>query len=445
MKKIALIMLVVYTATFINPTRSEAAVPLVVLGGAAIATVAIGAGVAAGVKYYQQTGENPLAGAWAAAQTSAYQNYVWLKAYQGVLKNLVTPASFPNAQEQLIGAAGWVGASLGDLYDYSKNAAAGTVDSLKNLFNQYTSTGDYTSLVSGQIITEQGKNWRIGNSPVSGWITLANYAALTGLHNFADGRTYTIEIIPNNSEGVLMVYDPRTAVDVNGGYKYKTWLYGLYVTNSAATALPGQPGVDWQGIKDKLVAQPNVITPADLAKAIQGLQQALVQKAGAQPTTADPKPAEKPITQQDIQNFLQQNYNEVQNIANTIINNPASTAQEIAAAENAAEQAKEETEKYSPVTNTGFAEAYNPGQFNIPQRFTQFITNVKSSSLFSFSSNFFNSLPAGGSPIYTIDAGSYGIYTVNLEETLGSGLSILKKVLLVVFGFLSIRAIIMKR
>ena len=97
--------------------------------------------------------------------------------------------------------------------------------------------------------------------------------------------------------------------------------------------------------------------------------------------------------------------------------------------------------------NTGdFSNPYSPGEeFNIADRFNMFIGKVKQSSLFSFSSNFFNSIPGGGNPNYTIDAGSYGTYTIDLSENIGSGLAILKTILMIVFSFISIRVIILKQ
>lgn len=97
--------------------------------------------------------------------------------------------------------------------------------------------------------------------------------------------------------------------------------------------------------------------------------------------------------------------------------------------------------------STGTSEAYAPSSnpYDIPTRFNTFLTTVKSSSLFSFSTSFFESLPSGGSSVYAIDAGRYGNHTVDLSDTMSTGLSILKSILLACFGFLSIRAVIMKR
>ena len=104
-----------------------------------------------------------------------------------------------------------------------------------------------------------------------------------------------------------------------------------------------------------------------------------------------------------------------------------------------------DTQYFSAIQNYGFAEPYNPGEFNISARFTQFLNNVKSSGLFSFSNDFFNSLPGGGSPIFEIEGGIFGSHRIDLSETMSGGLAVLKTVLLALFGFLSIRAVIMKR
>ena len=106
-----------------------------------------------------------------------------------------------------------------------------------------------------------------------------------------------------------------------------------------------------------------------------------------------------------------------------------------------------ETETFSPIGSSGFGEAYTPdGEYDIPVRFNTFLNTVKSSGLFSFSSGFFNSLPGGGSPVYTINGGqTFGSHSIDLSETMTIGLAVLKTILMACFGFLSIRAIIMKR
>ena len=120
-------------------------------------------------------------------------------------------------------------------------------------------------------------------------------------------------------------------------------------------------------------------------------------------------------------------------------------AAELAKAQEAEAQ-KDTEENFSSINDNPFQESYSPGEFDIPARFTTFLQNVKTSGLFSFSSSFFNSLPGGGSPQLTIDGGqTFGTHTFDFSQSLGGGLTILKSVLLALFGFLSVRAVIMKR
>lgn len=110
---------------------------------------------------------------------------------------------------------------------------------------------------------------------------------------------------------------------------------------------------------------------------------------------------------------------------------------------------EEEEETFSSISTEGFGTAYTGDgtQFDIPTRFNSFLSSVKSSSLFSFSTDFFDSLPGGGSSVYQIDGGTTfgGVHTIDLSDTMSVGLAVLKAVLLALFGFLSVRAIIMKR
>lgn len=167
------------------------------------------------------------------------------------------------------------------------------------------------------------------------------------------------------------------------------------------------------------------------------------------------------VTNYDIQNFSNQElydnrqehidyltnqYNDAVTNNNTNLANYYKDQihnQETQQQEDVLQQEKEES--FSPISDNPFEEPYNPGPFDIPTRFTTFLNNVKSTGLFSFSSSFFNSLPGGGSPIYTVEAGTYGTHTIDLSETMATGLAVLKTVLLLLFGFLSIRVVILKR
>ena len=126
----------------------------------------------------------------------------------------------------------------------------------------------------------------------------------------------------------------------------------------------------------------------------------------------------------------------------TVTGNPASVGQP------AESDGDEEGETFGPIGNgSGFNDPYSPGGSgtDLNGRVDQFFTNVKASPLFSFSDSFFSSVPTGGSSTYSIEAGMYGSHDVDLSESLSVGLPYLKAILLVCFGFLSIRCLIMKR
>lgn len=149
---------------------------------------------------------------------------------------------------------------------------------------------------------------------------------------------------------------------------------------------------------------------------------------------------------QDNIDYLTNQYNQAVTNNNTELANYYQDKIQEEQARQEEEQAKEEKEEsFNPISDNPFEEPYDPGPYDIPERFTSFLNNVKSTGLFSFSSSYFNSLPGGGSPIYTVEAGTYGTHVVDLSETMGTGLAVLKTVLLLLFGFLSIRVVILKR
>lgn len=151
------------------------------------------------------------------------------------------------------------------------------------------------------------------------------------------------------------------------------------------------------------------------------------------------------IIGQGMQDYIDQ----LQDLVNADPTNTALQAQLAEALRDQAvqqgEEIKEIPETFDSISDSPFDSPYETGTFDIPARFSSFMNNVQGSGLFSFSSGFFNSLPGGGSPVYTIEAGQYGTHIVDLSSTLGTGLAVLKTVLLLLFGFLSIRVVILKR
>lgn len=172
------------------------------------------------------------------------------------------------------------------------------------------------------------------------------------------------------------------------------------------------------------------------------------------PTDISDYPPAQPINPAEINQWAQSHGANAQQsyidyLQSLVDANPGDTSLAAQLAQAQADQAKQEAEdvkdSFGQITDNPFESPYNPGSFDIPARFTTFLNNVQSTGLFSFSSSYFNSLPGGGSPVYTVDAGTYGIHTIDLSETMSTGLAVLKTVLLLLFGFLSIRVVILKR
>jgi len=169
-------------------------------------------------------------------------------------------------------------------------------------------------------------------------------------------------------------------------------------------------------------------------------------------TTANPSLIREPlpITNNHVNNYKTNQINQALNNTVTTTNNnylnDPSSATATASAVAVAEQAKEENkETFNPPPADAFNTPFVKASPTFGERFTTFINNMKASPLFSFSQGFFGSVPGGGSPVFTVNAGTYGTHTYDMSIYLTAGLVVLKSVLLCMFGFLSIRTVILKR
>ena len=69
---------------------------------------------------------------------------------------------------------------------------------------------------------------------------------------------------------------------------------------------------------------------------------------------------------------------------------------------------------------------------------------MENSGLFALPNEFANSIPGGGTSTYTVDLGSYGTFTGDLADY-SDQIAVVKTVLLLVFSFLSIRVVMLRR
>ena len=436
-----------------SPTTSTTGGQLASLsssGSLFLADTLAGAAGIAGIAYYSRTGKDPVYAAFDAVASAA--DALFVPAYQAFKAKFVSPESYPASAAQYVGVEGSVGAKLGDIVDFVSNSADGLYSDLKSLFasNVLPSIGYPSgSLSSGTVICDSsGALWKVisitsGNLNASSYSSYVTSSRPTIIY---DGHTGWFDSLS------FYVFYPELGVI---SYKYYQGVRIIVEPTTLPTTLdPTSGGYNYSGIKTQL--QDNL--DAALADEIRNAVKAM--PADQKILSSDPAPSAvpaqtaSPITNNDISNFFTSNttniYNQyltdIQSEDTTITNEVAKAAAETAKAqEEEAEKEEEEEETFNPITDSAFEEPYNPGEFDIPARFTQFLNNVKSSGLFSFSNDFFNSLPGGGSPVYEIEAGQYGHHTIDLSSTLSTGLAVLKTILLVCFGFLSIRAVIMKR
>jgi hypothetical protein len=420
---------------------------------AALSGLVSGAAGLAGVAYYERTGKDPVYAAFNAVATAA--DALFVPAYQAFKANFVSPESYPASAAQYVGVEGSVGAKLGDIVDFVKGSSSSAYDGLRNLFNSVSNDGFPSP--EGQVVQMDHfllrfpTTWNYQN-----YYSYNPQASLTDTYGNLVGTYYAIDSSATLPIGATVkIWKIVYPHYVNGVANYRLFWGNGVVVGDPATVNQSST-VDYPLLKTQLQANLNAALADEIRNAVKAMpNEQKITSSDPAPETA-PSSSPQPITNTQIQNFFAQNTTNVYNkTLETITNNSTSTTTEITnevagAASEAAkaqeEEATKETEEtFNPITASAFEEPYNPGEFDIPARFTQFLNNVKSSGLFSFSNDFFNSLPGGGSSVYEIEAGRYGHHTIDLSDTLSTGLAVLKTIFLVCFGFLSIRAVIMKR
>nr|WP_321467339.1 hypothetical protein [uncultured Desulfobulbus sp.] len=405
---------------------------------AALSGLVAGAAGIAGIAYYERTGQDPVYAAANAVASAA--DAIFQPAYQAFKANFVSPESYPASAAQYVGTEGSVGATIGDILNLVKSAVDDTYLNLASAIasNTSTTTVPSGSLGTGEIIQIGDTNYLITGGGTASGLAKTTISSATPYTATSSGKIFVIGADLYEYRGET--YNGIAAIGV-------VYLYRCSVTTAPATLYPGV-SINYPGLKDAL-SSPSPAVADELQTAIQNLPSDQKITSNDSAPSSVPAQSPSPLTNGQIQNFFTENTTNVYNEYLTSVQNGGDAVTGQVAAETAKaqeEEANKETEDtYSPINDNPFTSAYNPGEFDIPARMTTFLSNVKSSGLFSFSSAFFDSLPGGGTSTYTIEAGQYGTHTVNLNDTLSPGLAVLKAILLACFGFLSIRAVIMKR
>ena len=471
MKKVCLFTIFFYVLTFCQPPQVKA-VMLVddAMIGTAILTGITIAGIYGTATYYQQTGKNP----YTALLDGL--DYVFQPAVLAFKENFVTPETFPAEAAHYVGVEAQIGAKLSDMIDFIKDTASGLYQGWKDLIARNTTTnlGQMSGPAGvGDIFSFQGQNYQItgetwvqkaqavrpnGVQP-TGWIV-----EMSGAYTDGNGFQRTVGLGQTTAGGPIYVI---TTEPMNGNDPYYTTWRAFQVALNNSEDEPSYPPAaqtNVAGVKEDadqdLQNNPSAPWIGETPDVLKNMPEDQLVKSGQVGEIADGGRAEDlappVVSGSDVKKFFGQNAAAVASQAVAVANDPTSTAQQIAAAQtaaaaaaqtaaNAETQAEPQPETFTPIAASPFATPYSPGQFDIPLRFAQFLGNIRNSGLFSLPSSFFNSLPGGGSPVYEIEAGQYGHHTVDLSQTLSTGLAVLKTILLACFGFLAIRAVVMKR
>lgn len=387
---------------------------------------------------------------------------------------LVTPETFPNSGEVMLGKVASIGAKLDDIIKTAKADATTKYQDLKNFLQNFTTPGGIPS--SGMPSSLSGKTFTMTNGSTvvltyANWVTGMDPAYMQNQYN---SKTYKFKLTPTGGcyatgstpTGPWECFDGSS---YNGTWLGRVWGFNGSATSDPPTTPPTEDVIDFAGVKNGLASASSAVKeevdaaikeiPNSKEKAADGVPSSV---SGSSPTG---------ITQAEIDALLAKNTAAVAKMvadataqiaaANTNDANAqiaamqaaldaAKAAQESEAIQGTAEGEEEgdDEETFAGINPEGFTEGYKATEenFDIPGRFDSFLDNVKSSGLFSFSSGFFNSIPGGGSPVFTINGGqTFGSHSIDFSETMTTGLAVLKSILLACFGFLSIRAIIMKR
>lgn len=437
----------------VSPTEISSSPHLV--GYAAIAGLALPS-----IAYYQRTGTDPIY-ALANAVASA-SDAIFVPAYQAFKANFVSPETYPASAAQYVGVEGSVGAMISDFVDFVKSDQGATYPELNQLVaDNSTSDGLYpgpgmSNFPSGTVVTlTNGQNILVGAIDYASWADPVN------MQNQINSSPTKFYFQPSGGcrwNTVNRIYcitnEPRPNSFMVAYYEAPAW-----ATTSQSTISPTAGQLDYSALQQAL-NNPSPTQKEEITEAIKNIPTEKKIASTDPAPTSFPAQQPAPITENQIQNFFTSNTTNIYNEYLTNIQNGTATASDQVAAdlakaqeeevaklqEQPTEEEEQEEETFDGINISAFEPPYDPGPFDIPGRFQTFLNNVKSSGLFSFSSNFFESLPSGGDPVFEINGGeTFGTHTIDLSETFTGGLAVVKTVLLALFGFLSIRAIILKR
>ena len=461
MKRFIFPTLLFYLCSFAAPPPAHAYAQLAVV---AVGAVAAGCLATSGAgQYHLQANQSPSYVPASSDGTASASDYMFMPAYLAAgAYNVVTKTTFPAAQELYLAKTAAIGASIGTIFDAVNASASNVYTGLKSVYSSNQTGGVFDSSLAGAIpsgsivLCTNGSKVKLtgptSSTGTDGSVLPGQYSSATYKFPIAGGGCFSVA---STQVGEWHCYNGSSW---NGTWLTKIWIYNGASTTNDPTLNPPPYVVDYNGLKTSLSHLSSQVAE-EVKDILSKTSPPAATTAGSVPTTVANASSAPTLTQTEINNwYTTNNYEVAQAAADQAASAAAADPTNAQAAQAAADAAviaaqaaadaadpEEEAETFSAINASPFQNAYNPGSFDIPTRFTTFLQNVKTSGLFSFSSAFFDSLPGGGSPVYTVHAGHYGTHTIDLSDTMSTGLAVLKSILLACFGFLSIRAVIMKR
>lgn len=375
-------------------------------------------------------------------------------------QSIVTPESFPDTSDVFLGKVSNLSTKVSDFVDHVKNAASSLYTDLKDLIQaNSTVPPSQNGPEIGNILTVPGKEQKFKWTNIGTYTQYSSENTVPGSIKSGIFFRYPQPSTGSYNEPMWIAYDGTDIYMAKTnqwyGYPYiQLWkLLGNWVADPADWEAPPSV-INYDSLKPALESASSEVSE-EISDALKDMPASKVDTDG------------QVLTAAEIKSLLAQNTAAVAKAAAdaaaaVAAANPGDAAAQIAAGQAALEAAKtaaeaaaqegeevgDEEETFTGINPEGFTEGYQATEYNfdIPGRFDSFLNNVKSSGLFSFSSGFFNSIPGGGSPVFTINGGqTFGSHSIDFSETMTTGLAVLKSILMACFGFLSIRAIIMKR
>lgn len=291
------------------------------------------------------------------APGASAKDFVCQPAHITVPVNTVTPQSFPNATEQIIGRPTFLSAPLGEFKDAVLNSSSPTTQDLKNAVSGAQSgtnpslesvTGSSSSYlpVGTILITTGGVRWRITGAPTTNTFNYppgdapAYFMSIAGTQQIQGFSAWKL----GNQD---RVYSPssRYCQTYNGKVYYWFDVYPVQLVTTGDPLVAPTPGTNYEALKTALkdLFQTNPDSVTQIFKELDSKNIAITDKV---PSPSDPKPWQQtgPISQQELNNWYTTNNQNVANYNTTNITNN-STTQDIAkgvAATTAAQAAKQD-------------------------------------------------------------------------------------------------------